>query len=820
MFTILDYKINQALIKKVFYILNLLSFSTFAQGRIEGDPIGKMSPLKLPKMYEQPTGAINKKNAEPTKNPGHWIVFSDREENKTFADKNCTKEYSSVNFMQPLMVVDQTDNEVRVVEYDPADMPVQSEGKKTLFKSNAVEKGWIKKTKLLLWSISLVNDTTKYSMKAIAVKKLGDNQEITNLINKGRVLDLYDAPFIDKKYQNIKDSKLFEYLFVLKEDKESKMLLISRRYKTNASNSKQDVLGWVPNNQVHKWDNALCLRINFADVAINERKDKAIEAQFFKTKEEARKFKNGQKVIGLPFEYGSAEKAEPDNPYYYGFPIIEDAKDEAVIFKTGYVTNTTDAKGNSIFNNYEKATFDQKFELLKKQKEKVNIIFAIDGNALKNFAKAIKDFVKNSQFFRADDQTTNKYQIGAIIYNGVNSGDDEKFWKVPLSNDATDFCERIDRLIGKVVVSERSVEGAPLFEAIDNACDVFSKEKTNILIVAGLTKGTDTKFKNSSLDKLVDKQVKMSIFQVANKGGKMYDGFIYDAKWLLQNSAEKIDLNYTKKVQKSESFKVKSKLEPVNENKFVLKFSAIPGEINVKDEGTEYMLSKLTKDFNDFVRSQEDNLNNYLNSYKENTITGRKEDVNENRIEQQKQLAAMLTDAGISSDAIDKLSEQENFQLFISAYTSIENKNLANQLLLRTLFMQKKEFERLQESFDLIADASSTDAQRIAVTNAFQQIIVSYKGVMDPKEVANFTSDDIFKLITSLPKTNNDLFKISLKDLRDVKKTPDEDIRKLSQDFNNISRSLKEVRKNKIYHYDTDDETFFWVPESVFRLSK
>jgi hypothetical protein len=818
MISILRLKFKLYYFKNIFYAINLITVTTFAQGRVEGDPIAKMSPLKLPKIYEQPTGKINKKGEERSKNPGNWIVFSDREDNKTYSDKNCTKEYSSINFMQALMVADETDNEVRVVEYDPSDMPYQTEGKKPLFKTNAVEKGWIKKSKLLLWSLSMVNDTTKYSMKAIAVKKLGDNQEVTNLINKGRVLDLYDVPMVDKKYQNNRDSKLFEYLFILKEDKDSKMLLLSRRNKTNASNSKQDVLGWVPNTQVHKWDNALCLRINFADASVNERKDKGIEAQFFKTKDGARKFKSGQKVIGLPFEYGSADKIEPDNPYYYGFPIIEDAKDDAVIFKTGYVTNTIDKNNKSIFNNYEKATFDQKFETLKKQKEKVNIIFAIDVMALKNFSKAIKDFVKNSQFFRADDQTTNKYQVGAIIYNDVDASDEDKFWKIPLTNDATDFCDRIDRFIPKISVAERTKEGSPLFEAIANACDNFSKDRTNIIILAGLTKGTDTKFKNSALDKLVDKQVKMSLFQVANKGGNMYDGFILDAKWLLQNSADKIDLNYTKKIQKSESFKVKSKLEPINENKFVLKYSVIPGEINTKDEGTEYMLSKLTKEFNDFIRMQEENLNNYLNSYKENTITGRKEELNENKVEQQKQLAAMLNDAGISADAIDKLSEQENFQLFISAYTSIENKNLTNQLLLRTLFMQKREFERLQESFDLIADASSTDAQRTAVTAAFQQIIFSYKGVMDPKEVANFTADDIFKLITSLPKTNNDLFKLSLKKLRDIKETPDESIRKLSQDFNNISRALKEVKKNKIYHYDTDDETFYWVPENVFRI--
>lgn len=134
--------------------------------------------------------------------------------------------------------------------------------------------------------------------------------------------------------------------------------------------------------------------------------------------------------------------------------------------------------------------------------------------------------------------------------------------------------------------------------------------------------------------------------------------------------------------------------------------------------------------------------------------------------------------------------------------------------------MQKTEFGRLIDAFEQIKEATSSNGQRTAVTNAFRQIIYSYKGSMDPKEVSNFNADDIFKLITSLPKTNNKLFQISIKNLEDVKKTSEDDIRVLSQDFNNIARELQKVKKSKIYHYDTDDETFYWVPENIFKIGR
>ena len=64
MISILRLKFKLYYFKNIFYAINLITVTTFAQGRVEGDPIAKMSPLKLPKIYEQPTGKINKKGEQ------------------------------------------------------------------------------------------------------------------------------------------------------------------------------------------------------------------------------------------------------------------------------------------------------------------------------------------------------------------------------------------------------------------------------------------------------------------------------------------------------------------------------------------------------------------------------------------------------------------------------------------------------------------------------------------------------------------------------------------------------------------------------------
>jgi len=799
----------------------VFTVNNFCSGqKVEGTPLTKSNPTIQPKMYDQPTGEINKKSAERSKTgTGIWVVFSDREENKTYLDKNCTKPFSSINFMTPLIVADETDNEIRVVEYDPSNIPFVENGKKLTFKAPAEDKGWIKKSKLLLWQSTLMDDTTRYSIKAVAVKKIESSASgIKNVIKKGSILDVYDAPMQDKKYENDKDSKLFEYLFVLKEDKESKMVLLSRKFRTNASNSKQDVLGWVPEKQIHKWDNALCLRINFDQSAIDERKERKIDIKFFRKPEEAKSYKSGSNPESLPFFYNDPGKEEKDNPYYYGFPIIGNNKSESVIFKTGYVTNTVDVNGNKIFSANTQARYNELYEDAKKAKESVNIVFVLDGSQ-KSFFKNINAALNDNLLIGSNEMTRNKYKLGAIIYNDSKAEDEERIIKINLNANKDDFMNRLSKEAAKVPETSinRSSNASPLFEAIQKSCALFGNNKsTNIIILTGTTADVDKKLKNAALKELVAKQAKLYCYQLENKGGSLYDAFLSECRFLLKESAFQLDTKYFEE-KLSKNGLQNARLD-CKENECNLINCANSGAILFKDAGESFKPEEVKKKIERLIKDSEEKLNELLAAYEKNTVSGSKEMSAEN-IEQIKQLAILLQEAGIPKDDIDKLAEQENFQLFIEAYTTIEHKSLSNQLMTRTLFMQRKEFQRLTDAFDKIAEATTVSSQRDAIISAYKTIINSYKGEIDQKILDNYSLDDFMKLVTSLPKTNNPLFDITLKEMRDNKKTKDEEIQKIRNAFNNIKKGLDEVKKKDRYHYETDDETFYWVPENIFKIN-
>ena len=79
--------------------------------------------------------------------------------------------------------------------------------------------------------------------------------------------------------------------------------------------------------------------------------------------------------------------------------------------------------------------------------------------------------------------------------------------------------------------------------------------------------------------------------------------------------------------------------------------------------------------------------------------------------------------------------------------------------------------------------------------------------------------NDFMKLVTGLSGiSQNPLFKKSLVDIENPKKTSDDEIAKLKTAFFNINKQLKEVKKNKSYLLVQDDGLFYWIPEKVFHV--
>lgn len=804
----------------------LYSLELFGQQKVEGGDLSKLTLIRMAQSYISPNGKVEGLSAKKiTSGEGYWVVYSDREENPTYIDKGCTKQNMRLDFLERCVVAQESEDAVRLVRFDPANQPFEDKpGSKRgefLFKkgSESEEVGWIKKKNLLLWSNALVDDSTHYTIKAVSVKKLEEKKDITEIIKKG-ILDLYNSPKIEAKFDANKDINLFQYLFVFK--REGNMVLLAKGNKVSASSISEDILGWADETkQLHIWDNAVCLRINFENDAIQERKDKKIDVQFFRDVNEARNFRDKGVGSSLPFYYDDPTNDEKtDNPYLLGFPIIDKTPNDKNIYKTGYVTNTISKSGSSVFTASKQAKLNSVYESIKQNKQKVNIVFVIDGS-LKSMFRTITTALNSIAYVGGGSTITrNDYKLGAVIYNDAQCEEDA-FKVINFMTDKDNFNEKIisESTKSSPCQLNRDVNGAPLYTAITKACDLFDNSgTTNIVIVLGATTDKDKTKRSATLQALAKKQVKMSFSQVVNREGDLYDGYIRDCKQFLQKTAESLDQQYYRDEIASGKRKAAKLLS--SENYAYLENSVATGTFNWKDVGETFNAEEIKKIIRKLIAENERKMNDLLSRYEVNT-TGADRGLDEGDEEQTKQLMAMFMDKGISEKDIEILASQQNFQLFIAAYAPLTTVKLKEPLLIRTLFMSRKEFDRLNETFDKLNESYSSDAMRENVVNTYKDIILKYKGGnVDLNSVAEkYSVEDFMKLVTGLTAiSNNPLFKKSLAEIKNPKKTTQQEIESLKSAFYAIAKKLKEIKKNKIFRIEQEEDTFFWVPENAFQV--
>jgi hypothetical protein len=346
---------------------------------------------------------------------------------------------------------------------------------------------------------------------------------------------------------------------------------------------------------------------------------------------------------------------------------------------------------------------------------------------------------------------------------------------------------------------------------------MFDKaNETNLIIFMGTTSDPDKSQRQAALDALIGKQVKLNIFQLMNKDGALYDDFIRDGRFFLEKNAAAFDAKHFKDEIKSGK-RAAAKLIP-SETYAYLENSGTPGTFAWKDAGESFQSNDISKKIIKLVKENESKMNELLSRYDHNT-TGAERGIKDLQNEEQtKQLMALFQDKGYSDKDIEALASEQNFQLFIEAYATTYNKNLSEPILNRTLFVTRGEYQSMTESFGRLEDSYSSSNVREGILNTYKEIILKYKGG-EMKDVENFTPNEFMKLVTGLSNiSNNPLFNRSLADLNNVKKTSDEDISKLKSTFFNIDKKLKEVKKDKTAILDQDDETFYWIPETVFHV--
>ncbi len=811
---------------KCLYWIPILVVVCSTIGNSQDKALKDLYAVRTPTYCLKPNGDVMGKVADnlrdPDKNFGTWVVFADRDEDSVYTDKNLTMFKSTVDFLAAFYVIEETENAVRLISYQNKDIRIKVKDKVKFDPQEATEVGWMPKRKLLLWQTSLLDNTTGFLRKAVPVQKLKAGQTDSKVaadrlrVGKG-VCDFYKSPYISN-YDPTSDVNFFKYLFIFKE--EGNRLLLGKINEVSVGNIQTYIYGWVPKSQVHQWNNAVCLRVNYEDRAVKERIAKGVDVKFFQSKEEAEKFGDGDLTVkGASIEFAKQGQTQYESSYILGFPVISE-EDFATrgILKTGYITNLKGPDGKNIFTVQDKAKIDSVIAQVKSNMDNVNVLFVLDGSLRTTYFDDIATAVNNLVAVDNDDFSSTKYNWGAVIYND-ESCPDQKIQRINWEDKKANFVNTLRRFVGNTPPDCRfnRAAGAPVISALKEASKMFRDNKSsNIIILMGTSGDPDQSVSMSALAKsFVAKNISLRVFQVNNLGGAIYEDFFDQSRELMKTAAEESDKNLSKL---SNTYSSLQTVElRIRNNSFSLTNTSNPGEITFSSEGQKINESDLRQYIsNYFVRSQL-----RLETIKSIFDDGRFKDTDYTVDQRKTILAALLGVNALSEDMIKVLSGLDNIQLFIEAYTVLRmDSKLSNPLLVRALFMSSEEFNRLKDIVVRINDASEGN-QREVLRSAIINIYLLYiGGNLKPSQ---YSMAEIMKMATGVP-SNNKALKYTPDDILDVKKVPDACIRALREGFSKMQANLDKVEKDPSQVYKNDkyyeDEVFYWVPESFIKLEE
>lgn len=358
-----------------------------------------------------------------------WVVYSDRHSNPTYGQPDGSGPVKrKIGFAEgPFYVAEERETFIRIAKCPSVDGLNVSKG------SSCEDYGWVAKDKMLLWNGGLINRYTQIHQKVFLLNK---GSELKAMIEQGTSRDLVaiqESPADGAPRRP--DLRIYSFYFVLK--RENGYFLLAKEARLGAlSTSGADIVGWVRGNRCTDWNTRVSLEPNFAAAAFAERKaNEALHVRGYERAEDARQAAAGQRPGNVFWDNDpvrvSANKLSRDARRFKGsvirFPLLSSGQQPVTdVFRScviGEMPRVVEINGRRTVEGsvdpVEWAEIQAKAEEWVSQKDKVNILFAVQGtNKMNAYRRAIVDAMGQvaAQF------EGKRVRYGLVVYRNVEDG--------------------------------------------------------------------------------------------------------------------------------------------------------------------------------------------------------------------------------------------------------------------------------------------------------------------------------------------------------------------------------------------------------------
>ncbi len=749
--------------------------------------------VQIPTQFMKPTGSgtngvQNKLNAAGPRND--WVVHSDRDNNITYTSANSDTKSKTINFMENFYVIGETDTRVELIKYDPSIISSNVSRKVNMKKADYY--GWADKDRLLLWNNSLVNKQTEFTIKALVGHSIAD---MVRGKSTDKQLTLYNSPTVEANTENDNDVRLFEFLYVFKQENNKYLVGISNKLSRSAG-AQEVIKGWISEKNAQVWSQRLCIEPNDDQSAATERRRQNVKASLFNNYQGALAFKTGttaqyEKILWDKDKY---EVGYPSS--WKRMPVI--SKLDNKIYKTGAITDVYSKSNLKVLSAEEHANLEAQYNTVRDKKQNINIVFVIDGTQSNHsFFVPIINAIQNSiNLFKNSDK---KYKIGTVIYGKSGEGVVDSY---SLTSKHSSVIQSLKNYRDKTDLSQDNDDPTDLYEGIRKATRTLNPKQTNIIVLIGDAGSSLNTNSTDIIQRMKDTECGFISFQTRNvKGlpGRIYNEFINQTKEFIVESSGRSGIRPTLYEDSGNTFRLRYPIE-----------SLLPGSLTYSDKGGAMSQEELEEEIRTMLTSFEKQHERLLRDLDCKIYIDCKPGINEAILEY---FLKEIPD--IDPATLRKIRDMD-YQLFVEAYAPLQVDKLEYPIFKHVIFLTRQEFNELEKELEKLVDVGNTPSElREEIINAYKQILIGYYGTEAKQEIANKTPAEVLEIVTGLPTTSELLSKYTIAELEDRRKVSDEEIQDIFFYMDKKLQTMQKVVGNPDYFFRSRDQTYYWVPQEV-----
>jgi len=762
--------------------------------------------MKVPNGYELPIGEtsfdVSFDEKEGDQN-NFWIVYSDRPNNLTYNGMTGKKE-KVVQFLERFYVIETVDSFLHVVKHDP-----EARSGKRLNKT-AIDCGWMKKERALLWNHALVN-------RQMVTKKVLTINNIESIKNpkkyvEGKKIKLYNDPELTIENEN--DVRLFQFLYLYKEVGNS--YLIGKADRCN--NSPASILGWISKDMVKLWSDRVTLEPNTDYNAIQNRISQNVKTAVFADKKSAIAYKNGEiswgKALWKDDLWSEGEMTkEKKEACWKRLPILENDS-ETNILKTGIISDIFDSGGDVVITSDEYEKELKKINTKRDEYRNINVVFVIDGTlSMQPYFSSVVNSLKRVNSLL--EESKNNYRFGAVVYRDYAEEECPFGNRLVNIQTLTSSKGEIKKFLESMIPEAKDCLDKDVPEAmyygINRGLRMMDPINTNIMIVVGDAGNRDDDERGITIDKITDKMAELNCHyinvQVKQSEHESYMKFILQNKQIIEMTSAK----HKEKTLKNHEFD-KPLLEMELDNKWTIGYP----------EKSSIMGMLLHPDYGNGIMKPIELENVLVNSFKKIEQYHQEQleimDVNLSGIGKRNKkmnmaLFSLLNQADIDTSFIKKISN-DNFQFFVEGYTPLFSAKVSEPLYQYTLYADKHEYSSLDNMLYDLTKVSTGSERRVNIENVFKETLKNYYGNKEVGEALNkMNVGEIMKMVSGLPTSSEMLKNYKVSDFRNKRIIPDQKMDEIFRYLEEKGKSFTQISHDPAYMFKSADVIYYWIPQ-------